>query len=745
MSSTSSSDYELDSLPSPSAMAADAPLLSAAASSSPSFQQPAWMRPSQASRPRRLLRSIYVHARPFLARLLALLRPLRPRSWKSMLFAAACVVSVLLACSLPSSPLPRYTGPHAVGTIDLEVPLDTPRRVSDTVFRADGRPAFELETVLFTLYYPAAAVAAAAASQGQRPAAAAAATRHHHWIPKPIGLTARGYARFAHMDNFVMRPLLTFVLWLLAGGITIPAEVDAPLLPPSSSALSSLSAAAGVAPSFKKPQESRGGGGDGEAEAEQDEKTGAARLPVMVFSHGMASSRTDYTAYLGELASRGYVVAAVEHRDGSCPGTTIMTRAKQARQEREQQQPQQQEEDQQEEVVPVQRRELLHFNEHDLVPSNTSSTSVMTTPQLKIEQLAFRTAEIFETVAVLRAIDAGRGRAIARSSSRDEGLAALPTFARRLDLTHNLLIGGHSYGATGALQALKPHDDGDDHRQQPFPLEAAEAAEAATAKAKAREAAAAAATAATSDTAALEAATATLETAATEAAAEAATAKAKAREAAATGAATGAATEAAGAVAEAAAAKAKAREATAATGAATGAVSPRGGICLDPGKASGPLNAHISVPLLVVHSASWSRQQHSLFFGRPHFDAVRDLVAGVLERTRAAWFVTALGTSHPSVTDAPLLQPRLLSWTTGANLNTTEALQEYVRVSHDFFRFLSTGAAPGILAEEVTHKKYGEWVSPAKQASTPNELARLWQIHVSPAASADTQKESSNG
>ncbi|POR35754.1 Platelet-activating factor acetylhydrolase [Tolypocladium paradoxum] len=509
----SDSDLELDSLDSP-----DAPL------TTPTATQPKWQPPWLSPRASRL------HA------LKAWLR--RRRSWTYMLCVAACIyvlVCLLRRVPLLASPLPGYTGPHAVGSVDVEVPLAAPQRIADTLFRDTRAPAFELETVLFTLYYPVA--------RGARSPPLPA----HPWIDRPLSLAAEGYARFAHVNSFITRPVFTLALWLVAGGLTVPAEVDGPLLG------------------------SEGGH--------------AGHLPVMVFSHGAAASRTDYTAYLGELASRGHVVAALEHRDGSCPGSLVRLPDKPA-------------------------RRVLPFSEGDLA-------GAVDAPRLKTEQLAFRDAEVAEAIRVLRDINDGRGDDVYAANTRGEG-ATFSGWTNRLDFSR-LVLGGHSYGAALALQSLA-------HTP-----------------------------------------------------------------------------------------------------------SAAGGIILDPGKSSGPLNASVATPLLVVHSDSWSRA-HSLFHGRPHFDAVRDLVRGVLDRTGAAWFLTSIGTAHPSVSDAPLIEPLLLRWTTGAHMDVRGAMRQYVRVSVEFLDFLATDKAKGLLAEEVTHEKYGEWVSKAREQSFPKDLASLWEIHVSPAS-----------
>jgi len=46
-------------------------------------------------------------------------------------------------------------------------------------------------------------------------------------------------------------------------------------------------------------------------------------FPLLIFSHGLGGTWTAYSTLCGEFASYGFVVIAVEHRDGSGPRTYI--------------------------------------------------------------------------------------------------------------------------------------------------------------------------------------------------------------------------------------------------------------------------------------------------------------------------------------------------------------------------------------------------------------------------------------
>lgn len=445
-----------------------------------------------------------------------------------------------------SSKLPDYTGEYGVGVIDVEAPLDTPRRVGNYDLTETGRPAFQVDTVLFSIYYPTER-----GVKGRK--------QKHHWQPRPLALQAEGYARFAKINSWLTNHVFKFALWSLVGSNTIPAEVDARLSGATKAALETS-----------------------DSESDHDSNS-LSRFPVIVFSHGMASCRTSYTQYCGELASRGYVVAAIEHRDGSGPGSVIMR-------------------------ADGSSENVFHISEHNLTPQPDL-------PELKKAQLDMRQIEVEETINVLRAINSGNGQSVYERNARREGIL-LSQWKRRLDL-ESIVVGGHSYGATLALQALK----GAPSQSLPF----------------------------------------------------------------------------------------------------------KGGIILDPGKQSGPLNHDVDVPILIVHSQSWSAK-HTIFHGRPHFEVVRDLVQGLLHKEKHAWFMTAKGTTHPSVTDAPLLQPMLLSWTTGATIDVREGVQQYVKISDEFMQFVTDGKREDILKQDASHPAYND--DPKNCRFTG--CAKYWQIHVAP-------------
>lgn len=279
--------------------------------------------------------------------------------------------------------MPPYSGPYSVGTIDLEVPRK-PRRTGHQVYR-DGSPAFELETVLFSAFYPAA--------EGVMSLKA-----RHPWISKPVSLAAEGYLGLAKVNNFFLNAIATFTIWSLFGGRGIPAEVEVPLASGEKDMV------------HERPRDFT---------ARPDSK-----FPVLIFSHGFASLRTDYTKYLGELASRGYVVAAVEHRDGSCPGSMIMKTGDGS------------------------EKPFCSFGVGDL-----EGREHLDRAEFKQLQLGMRQVEMEETYQILREINNGKGKVVFKASSRNEG-KHLEAWKGRLNLDL-MVVGGHSLGATLALRTLK--------------------------------------------------------------------------------------------------------------------------------------------------------------------------------------------------------------------------------------------------------------------------------------------------
>lgn len=183
-----------------------------------------------------------------------------------------------------ASALPRYSGRYTIGLSDIELSLSKPRVFGTTCVSSSPTsiggadrpvPAFTYDTIFFSLYYPC------------DPAPA----RGVPWLTRPIGELLAGWLKFADRQpsNRIWSGVLLFATWCIGARLHIPAYPDAP---------------------FARPPK----------DAKKE------KWPLVVFSHGLAGNRRVYSQYCGELASRGFVVAALEHRDGTAPTTSIFGR-----------------------------------------------------------------------------------------------------------------------------------------------------------------------------------------------------------------------------------------------------------------------------------------------------------------------------------------------------------------------------------------------------------------------------------
>jgi platelet-activating factor acetylhydrolase len=395
---------------------------------------------------------------------------LTPR--RIVIFTSASVLFWIFVFSLTpiTSPLPPYTGPHEVGILDVETEVQK-RVIREAVLKETGDNAFELSTLAITLYYPSSLPLA---PPSQRPWA-------RPWLPQPVSLIGQGYARLAGISFAPIQALFTFGLWALGSGTVIPGVVDAPILTGAEKTLDDGAGAGGIGKVVETEHQ----------ELKRNKET--ATLPCVVFTHGMAGMSQSYSHYLGSIASHGYVVAAVEHRDGSGPGTIIHH-------------------------TDGTERKVWHMKLKDL-----ESTPPMSDLDLKEAQLAFREAEISETIKLFAQLNAGEAPIV--NLKPDSPREALPGFKGRLNMDA-VTVAGHSYGATGAMQALKA--------------------------------------------------------------------------------------------------------------AGTKKMPINGGIALDPGKGSGPLNKDIDVPVLVMQSGEWTEKQVDFYDQGKHFDVVKRII----ESVKQGWFMT---------------------------------------------------------------------------------------------------------
>ncbi|BGP44694.1 hypothetical protein JCM10450v2_000508 [Rhodotorula kratochvilovae] len=295
--------------------------------------------------------------------------------------------------------LPRYSGPYSVASTDLELPAPpdlATRSFSAATLKGTGQPALKLDTVSATLFYPA------------NPDSKFSGTRQP-WLERPLSRTAEGYARFL---NFNKPWILKALFWIVGARIRLPVKGDAALADKAAPATASSDTLVGNALAH-----------------------GNDTFPLIVFSHGLSGTRTTYSHWCGEIASRGYIVAALEHRDGSGPVSVVRL------------------EDGKERVV-----DYLRPEEHLDWPSGTR-------PQTSLQfrssaQLPFRLAEISALLHHLRRINGGEGAAVAAENRRkDHGGKRvgrwLEGWKGRIGLEGEMVMAGHSFGGATTIQVLR--------------------------------------------------------------------------------------------------------------------------------------------------------------------------------------------------------------------------------------------------------------------------------------------------
>ncbi|KAG8588773.1 hypothetical protein GDO81_006097 [Engystomops pustulosus] len=145
---------------------------------------------------------------------------------------------------------------------------------------------------------------------------------------------------------------------------------------------------------------------------------GTDRKPLVIFSHGLGGFRTLYSFLCMELASRGFLVAAIEHRDGSACAA-------------------------------------YHFSEGDA----SSSLQEIWVPYKRVQpgmkefylrnyQIHQRASECVRAVRILEDID--KGRQVCNNMDSDFRLDSLKD---RIDF-NRVAVMGHSFGGATALLSL---------------------------------------------------------------------------------------------------------------------------------------------------------------------------------------------------------------------------------------------------------------------------------------------------
>jgi platelet-activating factor acetylhydrolase len=321
--------------------------------------------------------------------------------------------------------------------MDIEVPVEHPRSFSH--ISRHKHPLLRLETILINVYYPAAI----SSGLGKDPGGYSTWSRET-WLPRPRASVAMGYGKFSGVGPLLVpfMAMTTMLTKLPAYRNSLPARY----WPPEKK---SYSAGYQVKNEEGPPPEGQG-----------DQPC----FPLMVFSHGLGGTRTVYSSLCGEFASYGFVVCAIEHRDGSGPRTFVNHTEKGEASV-----------DGIEEKADggIRHRKKQKKKKYDRVdyiwprgnPLDTSPNNEKgIDEELREAQLEMRLAEIEEAYKILTKIATGRGGEVAKANLRRKGFKASSSrglegidWSKWEGVFHldQVTMLGHSFGAATTVNVLR--------------------------------------------------------------------------------------------------------------------------------------------------------------------------------------------------------------------------------------------------------------------------------------------------
>ncbi|KAJ8523539.1 hypothetical protein ONZ45_g110 [Pleurotus djamor] len=266
-------------------------------------------------------------------------------------------------------------GPYGeIGATTFAVPI-RPTQVLGKA-KLGQKPALHLEEVAFTAYYPT------------KPAERSPAGIH--WLLRPLRDSLRGFVHFGRLPVWLIWP----VVYFFGAFVKVPVVPNAPLLEPP-----------------EKP------------------------WPLVIFSHGLAGSRTAYSQLCTRLASSGRVVLALEHRDGS--GHVCLPRSRDANGQ----------------LVTTPK---LYIRETDISWEPDDKPNVQAFA-FRAEQLAFRKYEIYTAYKAFREMTLVGNDQHSLQSIDDSPVDWDSWGPNRVECDTGLTLAGHSFGGCTVLSLLSTY------------------------------------------------------------------------------------------------------------------------------------------------------------------------------------------------------------------------------------------------------------------------------------------------